>query len=62
MKTHKGLKGRIKITKNGKILRRRVGKSHLMSTKSGKRVRQMRGWREMSSGDRKAIKRQYGVG
>ena len=62
MKTHKGLSKRIKITKNGKVLRRRSGKSHLMSVKSGKRVRQMRAWRGISKGTQRLIKRQYGVG
>ena len=40
-KTHKGLKARVRITRNGKIVRRRPGKSHLMSTFSGKRKRQL---------------------
>jgi large subunit ribosomal protein L35 len=62
MKTHKGLKGRIKITKTGKILHRRSGKSHLMSSKNGKSVRQSRQWRHVSSGDRRMMKRQYGAG
>ena len=61
MKTHKGLKGRIKVTKKGKVLHRRAGKSHLMSTKSGKKVRQMRSWAPVATGDRRILKKQYGV-
>ena len=41
-KTHKGLKSRVRITRNGKIVRRKAGKSHLMSSIRGKRSRQLR--------------------
>lgn len=40
-KTHKGLAARVRITRNGKVLRRRPGRSHLMSSKSGKRRRHL---------------------
>ena len=39
MKTHKGLKARVRVTKRGKVLHRRSGKRHLMSSKRGKKVR-----------------------
>jgi large subunit ribosomal protein L35 len=42
LKTHKGMKKRFKITATGKVLHKRCGSSHLMSHKSGKRVRRMR--------------------
>ncbi len=60
-KTHKGIKRRIKVTAGGKILHRRAGKSHLMGGKSGKKVRQLRREGEVSKGDRRILKRQYGV-
>ena len=41
-KTHKGLRSRVRVTRNGKVVRRRAGKSHLMSSKSPKRCRQLR--------------------
>ena len=41
-KTHKGLRCRVRVTRNGKVIRRKAGKSHLMSSKSGKRRRQLR--------------------
>ena len=41
-KTHKGLKSRVRVTRNGKVVRRKAGKSHLMSAKSPKRCRQLR--------------------
>lgn len=42
MKTHKGTKARVKITGRGKVKAKRSGKRHLMTKKSGNRIRQMR--------------------
>lgn len=42
-KTHKGLRKRFKVTANGKLKRRQAGKKHLLSHKSGKRKRSLRG-------------------
>jgi large subunit ribosomal protein L35 len=42
MKTHKGMKKRFKVSANGKVQHKRCGSSHLMSHKSGKRVRRLR--------------------
>jgi large subunit ribosomal protein L35 len=39
LKTHKGSVKRMKLTKRGKIIAKRAGKGHLMSTKRGKRRR-----------------------
>ncbi|HRY59805.1 MAG TPA: 50S ribosomal protein L35 [Patescibacteria group bacterium] len=39
LKTHKGLSKRIKITKSGKIKKRRAFRSHLLTKKSKKRKR-----------------------
>ena len=41
-KSHKGVRKRLKLTKTGKILRRRANRGHLMSTKSGARRRSLR--------------------
>jgi large subunit ribosomal protein L35 len=41
-KTHKGLAKRLKLTKSGKVKRQRAGRGHLMSHKSGDRVRKLR--------------------
>jgi len=41
-KTHKGLLKRVKVTANGKVLRKRTFGGHLMSGKSGKRRRRIR--------------------
>ncbi|MER3414971.1 MAG: 50S ribosomal protein L35 [Gemmataceae bacterium] len=41
-KTHKGIQKRFKRTAGGKLLRRRAGKSHLLSHKTSKRKRRLR--------------------
>ncbi|MFW5882202.1 MAG: 50S ribosomal protein L35 [Planctomycetota bacterium] len=43
MKTHKASKGRVRLTKNGKILRRQCGVRHLLTHRSPKRKRNLRG-------------------
>jgi large subunit ribosomal protein L35 len=43
MKTHKGSKKRFHVTAQGKLTRRQAGKKHLLSTKTGKRKRHLRG-------------------
>ncbi len=43
MKTRKGVAKRMRITKNGKIMRRKAGLRHLLSGKSRKRKRHLRG-------------------
>lgn len=42
MKTHKGIAKRVHVSKNGKVLRHRVGRRHLMSHKSSKVRRRLR--------------------
>jgi len=41
LKTHKGLAKRIKVTKTGKLRKRRSFRSHLLTKKSKKRKRKM---------------------
>jgi len=43
MKTHKSSRKRFKVTASGKLKRRKAGKKHLLSHKTGKRKRQLRG-------------------
>jgi large subunit ribosomal protein L35 len=43
MKTHKGSRKRFRVTATGKLKRRQAGKKHLLSHKTGKRKRQLRG-------------------
>lgn len=41
-KTHKGLAKRLRLTKSGKVKRSQAGRGHLMSHKSGNKVRRLR--------------------
>ena len=61
-KTHKGLKCRVRVTRNGKVVRRKAGKSHLMSNKSGKRRRQLRSQTSAKGKYVKTIKSQLAGG
>jgi large subunit ribosomal protein L35 len=42
MKSHKGIRKRMKLTRRGKVTRRRANRGHLMSGKRSKRRRQLR--------------------
>jgi large subunit ribosomal protein L35 len=42
LKTHKGMKKRFKVSATGKVSHKKCGSSHLMSHKSGKKVRGLR--------------------
>ena len=43
LKTHKGIKKRIKVTATGKVKFHKHTKGHLLSNKSGNRRRRLRG-------------------
>ncbi len=57
MKTRKSVLKRFKITRTGKILRRRTGLDHYRAKKSGKRIRAGRKWVEVSKCEVKKIKK-----
>lgn len=57
LKTHKGLKKRIKVTGKGKILHWRAGKSHLLSKKSQKRKRRLSLKKEFNKKDEERIRK-----
>jgi len=58
IKTYKAAAKRFRITKNGKILRMKGGKSHLRRKKSTRTLHEFRGMVEVTnSGDKKRIKR-----
>ncbi len=61
LKTHKGLAKRVKLTKTGKLKRKKAFRSHLMSTKSGKRVRHLRRDALVAPCETKKLKRMLGV-
>lgn len=61
LKTHSGTKDRIKINKNGKILRRKATGNHLLEKKSKARKRNFAGLKEVSGKQGKNIKLNLGV-
>jgi len=56
-KTHKASLKRFRLTKNGKVVPRRAGKSHLMSRKSGNRRRALRRKATLKAVDAKRYRR-----
>jgi len=57
MKSNRASMKRFKITGTGKVRRRKAYKSHLLTSKSPKRKRNLRKGTEVSKADRKKIKR-----
>ena len=51
MKTNRGAAKRFKVKKNGKIKRAKANRRHILTKKSPKRKRQLRGTTEMRKGD-----------
>ncbi len=56
MKTHKGIKKRVKLTARGKVRHKRSCARHLMSGKSGNRCRGLRRPAVLKGGIRKRMK------
>ncbi|OGL30786.1 50S ribosomal protein L35 [Candidatus Saccharibacteria bacterium RIFCSPHIGHO2_12_FULL_41_12] len=61
LKTHSGTKDRIKITKNGKVMRRHGGVAHNLQKKSASRKRTFAGSEKVSGKSVKNMKRKLGV-
>ena len=61
LKTHSGTKDRVKITKNGKVLRRHSTGNHLLQKKSAARKRQFAGSVEVTGKSAKNIKLKIGA-
>lgn len=61
LKTHKGTAKRVKITKTGKLLRRRAFGNHLLSKKSKSRKRVINTDAEITGKIAKNIKRAIGA-
>jgi large subunit ribosomal protein L35 len=62
MKTRRSAKKKFKVTGGGKILRRPAMRSHNLEKKSSKRKRGFRKDREVTGGDRSAVKKMLGMG
>lgn len=61
LKTHSGTKDRIRVTKNGKVLRRHSMRSHFLQKKSAARKRGMAGLEPVTGKNAKSIKLKLGA-
>lgn len=57
IKTKRGAAKRFKVSKSGKVMRRRGFKSHILSTKSRKRKRRLRQAESVASSEAKTMRR-----
>lgn len=60
IKTRKSITTRLKITKNGKVMRRQSFRRHLKSSKSSKRLKNLKKTIEMTGFYAKKIKKALG--
>lgn len=60
MKTHKGMAKRIKLSANGKMLRRKAQRNHMFSHKQASTKRTYVNEFEISAGDHSNVKRMIG--
>ena len=61
LKTQKGIAKRVRVTRNGKLIRASAWKSHLLEHKSKKRKRKYKDKQPVSKADRKTVRRALGV-
>ncbi len=61
LKTRKGLGDRVRVTRNGKLMRKHAWKSHLLTHKSPKRKRAFRHPEQISPADAQRVRRALGV-
>jgi large subunit ribosomal protein L35 len=61
LKTHSGTKDRVRVTKNGKVLRRKSMASHFLQKKSGARKRGLAGVTSVSGKAKKNLKSALGA-
>jgi large subunit ribosomal protein L35 len=61
MKTHSGMKKRVKITGTGKLLTERAGKRHLLERKPSKLTRRLSGTEELSKADAPRARKLLGI-
>jgi large subunit ribosomal protein L35 len=61
IKTRKGLAKRIRVTRNGKLMRATAWKSHFLEHKSKKRKRNYENEQPVAKADRKTVRRALGV-
>jgi len=61
LKTHSGTKKRMKVNKNGKVLRRKATGNHLLEKKSAARKRTLAGVKELTGKQAKNVKMKLGL-
>lgn len=61
LKTHSGTKDRIRVNKNGKVLRRKATGNHLLQKKSKSRKRALAGLVSVTGKQSKSIKLNLGL-
>jgi large subunit ribosomal protein L35 len=61
LKTHSGTKDRIKVNKNGKVLRRKSMGNHLLEKKSKSRKRTLAGVKVLTGKQAKNVKLKLGA-
>jgi large subunit ribosomal protein L35 len=59
-KSHSGMKKRVKVTGSGKLLTQRAGMRHQLERKSSRITRRLTGTEEISTPDRKRVKKLLG--
>ena len=62
MKTHKGTAKRFRVTGNGKIVRGKAFKSHILEKKSPKRKRGFRQETQVAKSDLNVVRKGLGIG
>jgi large subunit ribosomal protein L35 len=60
MKSHSGMKKRVKVTGSGKLVRQKAGLRHNLERKPSTMTRRMSGTVEVSAADTKQVKRLLG--
>jgi large subunit ribosomal protein L35 len=60
MKTHSGMKKRVKVTGSGKLIREQANKRHLLEVKNSKRTRRLTGTTDVAKVDVPRVKRMLG--
>ncbi len=60
MKTHSGMKKRIKVSGSGKLLRQKANRRHYLEYKPTTRTRRLDGTTEVSKADRKRARKMLG--
>jgi large subunit ribosomal protein L35 len=60
MKSHSGMKKRVRVTGRGKLLKEQAGKRHLLEHKSSRLTRRLSGTVEVAKADIKRVKKLLG--